>query len=168
MSRVDIKPGVIYDADCRACQRLAAFRDKVKLAHPEYFCKPVPPFGDPDAWLVIVGLAPGMHGANATGRPFTGDYAGKILYETLFEFGWGTKAQSNSADDDLRLTGARLTNAVKCLPPENKPTPAEEKKCNAYLVNELRAIPGAGAILALGRVAHAAALRAVDARAAAH
>ena len=163
MSRLDLPPGVVYDPECRACQRLAAFRDKVKSAYPEYFCRPVPPFGDNDAWLVIVGLAPGMHGANASGRPFTGDYAGIILYQTLFDFGWATAPQSRAADDGLRLTGARLTNAVKCLPPENKPTPAESKRCNAYLVNELRAMPKAGAILALGHVAHDSVLRALDA-----
>src|SRR6185436_8780292 len=154
MTRLVLQPGVIYDAECRACQRLAVFRDKVKAANPDYFCKPVPPFGDPDAWLVIVGLAPGMHGANASGRPFTGDYAGILLYQTLFDFGWATAPQSRAADDDLRLIGARLTNAVKCLPPENKPMPAETKRCNAFLANELRAMPGAGAILALGHVAH--------------
>ena len=168
MTRLALPPHVIYDGECRACQRLAAFRDKVKAEHPEYFCRPVPPFGDPEAWLVIVGLAPGMHGANASGRPFTGDYAGILLYETLHEFGWATKPQSTSADDDLRLIGARLTNAVKCLPPDNKPLPAEEKRCNAYLTNELRALPGAGAILALGHVAHDAVLRALNAHASAY
>ena len=160
-----LRPDVIYDGECRACQRLAVFRDKVKAENPEYFCRPVPPFGDPDAWLVIVGLAPGMHGANASGRPFTGDYAGILLYQTLFEFGWATKPQSTSADDDLKLIGARLTNAVKCLPPDNKPLPAEAKRCNAFLANELRAMPGAGAILALGHVAHDAVLRALGAHA---
>ncbi len=168
MTRLLIKPDVVYDAECRACQRLAAFLDKTKAANPGYFCKPVPPFGDPDAWLLIVGLAPGMNGANATGRPFTGDYAGILLYQTLFDFGWATAPQSRAADDELRLTGARLTNAVKCLPPENKPTPAESKRCNAYLVNELRTMPDAGAILALGRIAHDSVLRALGARAGAH
>jgi uracil-DNA glycosylase family 4 len=168
MSKLDLPPGVIYDVDCRACQRLAVFLDRVKATNPGYFCRPVPPFGDPDAWLVIVGLAPGMHGANATGRPFTGDYAGILLYQTLFDYGWATQPVSKSADDPLRLTGARLTNAVKCLPPDNKPLPAEAKRCNHYLANELRALPQAGAILALGHVAHDAVLRALDARASAH
>jgi uracil-DNA glycosylase family 4 len=168
MSKLVLPPGVVYDAECRACQRLAAFRDKVKAENPVYFCKPVPPFGDPGAWLVIVGLAPGMHGANATGRPFTGDYAGILLYQTLFDFGWATAPQSRSADDPLRLVGARLTNAVKCLPPENKPMPAESKRCNAYLPNEVRAMPMAGAILALGRNAHDSVLKALDARASAY
>jgi len=168
MSKLALPPGVIYDADCRACQRLAVFLDRVKAEHPDYFCRPVPPFGDENAWLVIVGLAPGMHGANATGRPFTGDYAGILLYRTLHEFGWATQPESKSADDPLRLIGARLTNAVKCLPPENKPLPAEAKRCNHYLVNELRSMPQAGAILALGRIAHDAVLRALEASPSAH
>ncbi|MBK9605416.1 MAG: uracil-DNA glycosylase [Betaproteobacteria bacterium] len=168
MSRHTSPPGATYDPDCRACQRLATFLDKVKAANPVYFCKPVPPFGDDQAWLLIVGLAPGMHGANASGRPFTGDYAGILLYQTLFDFGWATSPQSLSATDDLKLTGARLTNAVKCLPPDNKPTPAEAKKCNTFLANELRALPAGGAVLALGRIAHDAVLRALGERAAAH
>ena len=91
-----------YDPNCRACQRLASFLDKVKSAHPLYFCKPVPPFGDQNAWLLIVGLAPGMHGANASGRPFTGDYAGIMLYQTLFDYGWATHPTSLSVDDDMK------------------------------------------------------------------
>jgi uracil-DNA glycosylase len=168
MNRRSAATGATYDESCRACQRLAAFLDKVKLAHPVYFCKPVPPFGDEKAWLLIVGLAPGMHGANASGRPFTGDYAGILLYQTLFDFGWATRPQSHAADDDLQLVGARLTNAVKCLPPDNKPTPAEAKRCNGFLVNELRAMPAGGAVLALGRIAHDAVLRALGEGAAAH
>ena len=168
MSRHASPPDATYDADCRACQRLATFLDRVKAANPAYFCKPVPPFGDDRAWLLIVGLAPGMHGANASGRPFTGDYAGILLYQTLFDFGWATRPQSLSATDDLKLTGARLTNAVKCLPPDNKPTPAEAKKCGAFLANELRTLPAGGAVLALGRIAHDAVLRALGERAAAH
>ena len=161
--KLELPPDVIYDPACRACQRLAAFRDRVKAENPDYFCRPVPPFGDPDAWLVIVGLAPGVHGANATGRAFTGDYAGILLYQTLFDFGWATQPVSLSAEDPLKLAGARITNAVKCVPPENKPLPAEAKRCNRYLANELRAIRNAGAILALGHVAHDAVLRALDA-----
>jgi uracil-DNA glycosylase family 4 len=168
MSRRAAAPDATYDADCRACQRLAVFLDKVKLANPAYFCKPVPPFGDDKAWLLIVGLAPGMHGANASGRPFTGDYAGILLYQTLFDFGWATRPQSLAADDDLQLVGARVTNAVKCLPPDNKPTPAEAKRCNGFLANELRGLPVGGAVLALGRIAHDAVLRALGERAAAH
>src|SRR4029079_16321700 len=103
---------------------------------PTYWCKPVPPFGESAARLVIVGLAPGMHGANASGRPFTGDYAGIILYQTLFDFGWASAPRSRAARQELRPSGARRTNAVKSLPPQNKPMPAESRRCNAYLVNE--------------------------------
>ena len=109
-----------------------------------------------------------MHGANASGRPFTGDYAGILLYQTLFDYGWATRPDSRAADDDLQLKGARLTNAVKCLPPDNKPTPAEAKRCNAFLANELRGMPPGGAVLALGRIAHDAVLRALGEGAAAH
>jgi uracil-DNA glycosylase family 4 len=122
------------------------------------------PFGDPEARLLIVGLAPGMHGANRTGRPFTGDYAGILLYETLHTFGFGSKPQSLAADDDLRLTDCRITNAVKCLPPENKPEPAEIRTCNHYLAAELQAAPGIRVILALGLVAHKAVLMALGLR----
>lgn len=156
-----------YDEGCRRCSRLAAFLEDVQRKHPAYWCKPVPPFGDAGARLVIVGLAPGMHGANASGRPFTGDYAGILLYETLHRHGFATRPVSTSRDDGLRLTGCRISNAVKCLPPENKPTPAEVRECNAYLAADLRAVPEGGAIVALGRIAHDATLRALALRAAA-
>jgi uracil-DNA glycosylase family 4 len=149
-----------YDPGCRRCPRLAGFLDAVRAAHPAYFCRPVAPFGDPAAALVIVGLAPGMHGANATGRPFTGDYAGVLLYETLHAYGFASQPQATSRDDGLRLIGCRITNAVKCLPPENKPLPAEVRCCNDFLAADLRQVPAGGAILALGRIAHDAALRA--------
>jgi uracil-DNA glycosylase len=151
-----------YDIDCRRCTRLAAFVDDVHEANPSYFCRPVPPFGDGAARLVIVGLAPGMHGANASGRPFTGDHAGILLYATLFKFGFSTRATSSGAGDDLRLIGARITNAVKCLPPGNKPLPEEIRNCNSYLSAELATLPDGAAILALGRIAHDATLRALD------
>jgi len=151
----------VYDPGCRRCPRLAAFLDQVKAAHPTYWCKPVPPFGDAAARLVIVGLAPGMHGANASGRPFTGDYAGILLYETLHAYGYASAPHSHARHDPLTLTGCRITNAVKCLPPENKPTPAEVKTCNGYLAADLAALPPGGAVLALGRIAHDAALRAL-------
>ena len=147
--------------DCRRCARLAAFLDAVRAQYPHYHCRPVPPFGAADARLVIVGLAPGMHGANATGRPFTGDYAGILLYATLFKFGFATRPEAHGVDDGLRLVGARITNAVKCLPPGNKPQPAEVRQCNAYLTAELSTLPAGAAVLALGRVAHDAALRAL-------
>ncbi len=149
-----------YDPDCNRCSRLASFLDDVRRAQPGYFCKPVPAFGDPDARLLIVGLAPGMHGANRTGRPFTGDHAGILLYETLHRFGFASAAASVARDDGLELRGARITNAVKCLPPQNKPLPVEIRECNAFLRAELAASPGVRVILALGTVAHAAVLRA--------
>ena len=150
----------IYDPGCRRCPRLAAFLDSVRREEPGYFCKPVPAFGDPRAPLVIVGLAPGMHGANRTGRPFTGDHAGILLYRTLFKYGFAGAEGSVSADDGLRLDGARITNAVKCLPPLNKPLPLEIKTCNDYLRKELADSPEARVILALGSIAHDAVLRA--------
>lgn len=158
----------MYDIDCRKCTRLATFLDDVRAENPDYFCRPVPPFGDFAARLLIVGLAPGMHGANASGRPFTGDYAGIILYETLFRFGFASKPVSQSARDDLRLVGARITNAVKCLPPGNKPVPAEVRECNRYLQAELDSAGAGTALLALGRIAHDAVLRARGLRLAEH
>ncbi len=150
-----------YDVGCRRCTRLAQFLDAVRSEHPDYFCRPVPPFGDARATLVIVGLAPGMHGANASGRPFTGDYAGILLYATLFKFGFATKPSSVGVDDGLRLPNARITNAVKCLPPANKPLPVEIRNCNSYLAAELSRLPPGSALLALGTVAHEATLRAL-------
>lgn len=152
----------IFNADCRRCPRLAAFLDTVHVAEPDYYCRPVPPFGDPLARIVLVGLAPGMHGANRTGRPFTGDHAGILLYRTLHKFGLASAPQSIAADDGLRLLDARITNSVKCLPPANKPEPAEIKECNAYLQAELRISHSARVILALGAIAHVAVLRAYD------
>jgi uracil-DNA glycosylase family 4 len=154
-------PIAVYDPDCRRCSRLAAFLDRVHAEHPSYHCRPVPPFGAADASLVIVGLAPGMHGANATGRPFTGDYAGELLYATLYKFGFATRPSSVSARDGLRLIDSRITNAVKCLPPQNRPLPAEVRNCNAYLASELAALSDGASILALGHVAHTASLRAL-------
>ena len=153
-----------YDPDCRRCPRLASFLDEVRGEHRGYFCRPVPPFGALDARLVIVGLAPGMHGANASGRPFTGDYAGILLYETLHAHGFATKAIATSRDDGLALIDCRITNAVKCLPPANKPLPAEVRACNGFLAADLARLPARGAILALGRIAHDATLRALSRR----
>lgn len=149
-----------FDIGCRQCSRLATFLDDVKVRNPTYFCKPVPPFGDSNARLIVVGLAPGMHGANQTGRPFTGDYAGILLYETLHKYGFASKPQSVSASDDLRLNNCRITNAVKCLPPENKPLPAEITTCNQFLAAELQQLAANSVILALGNVAHLAVLKA--------
>ena len=150
----------VFDPACRRCPRLAAFLDAVKAEHPTYYCLPVAPFGDPEARLIIVGLAPGKHGANRTGRPFTGDHAGILLYETLFKQGLASAPVSRAADDGLRLLDARITNAVKCLPPENKPLPAEIKTCNQYLRAELAQSQGARVMLALGAIAHLSVLRA--------
>jgi len=150
----------VFDPACRRCPRLAAFLDAVKAEHPTYYCLPVAPFGDPEARLIIVGLAPGKHGANRTGRPFTGDHAGILLYETLFKQGLASAPISRSADDELRLLDARITNAVKCLPPENKPLPAEIKTCNQYLSAELAQSKAARVMLALGAIAHLSVLRA--------
>ncbi len=140
--------------DCVLCPRLASFLAKTAHAHPEYHCKPVAPFGDPHPRLLIVGLAPGMHGANRTGRPFTGDFAGILLYESLFERGLSTSRVSTDRFDPLRLLGVRITNAGKCLPPDNKPLPVEIKTCNRYLTAELNELASVKVVLALGTVAH--------------
>lgn len=157
-----------YDAACRRCPRLAGFLDEVRAAYPAYRCAPVPPFGDPAARLVIVGLAPGMHGANATGRPFTGDHAGILLYDTLHAYGYASSPLSRTADDPLTLVDCRITNAVKCLPPENKPTAGEVRACNGFLAADLATVAAGAAILALGRIAHDAALAALGERRSAH
>ena len=160
----DFARGAVFDRDCRACPRLATFLDEVRGKHPDYYCRPVPPFGDDEARLLVVGLAPGLHGANRTGRPFTGDHAGIMLYETLHKFGFSSHRQSASADDDLRLLNARITNAVKCLPPANKPVGAEINTCNAFLANELRTLAEGSVVVALGGIAHRAILRALELR----
>ena len=154
--------GARFNRDCRACPRLAAHLDWVSETHPDYYARPVDGFGDVAPRLLIVGLAPGMHGANRTGRPFTGDHAGILLYETLHELGLANQPQGTAADDGLRLAGCRITNAVKCLPPENKPTGAEIRRCNAYLSAEIGALPTEAVLLALGAVAHRAVLMALD------
>ncbi len=147
--------------ECRACPRLAAFLDRCRRERPGYHARPVAPFGDPGARLLIVGLAPGLHGANRTGRPFTGDHAGILLYATLHRFGFASRPQSMSADDGLELADCRITNAVKCVPPENKPETGEIAACNPYLARELAESPQARVFLALGLVAHNAVLAAL-------
>ncbi len=154
----------VFDPSCRNCPRLAAFLDAVKEKHPDYYCKPVPPFGDPCARLLIVGLAPGMHGANRTGRPFTGDHAGVLLYETLHAFGFSNQLEATAIDDGLELIDCRITNAVKCLPPDNRPVGDEINTCNAYLANELGLLPKNSVMLALGGIAHRAIIRAMSLR----
>ena len=158
------QPAEVFDPTCRKCPRLAAFLDAVKEKNPEYHCKPVPPFGDSAARFLIVGLAPGIHGANRTGRPFTGDHAGILLYETLHSFGFSNQAEATAVDDGLELIDCRITNAVKCLPPDNKPVGAEINTCNAYLASELHLLPENSVILALGGIAHRAIIRAMSLR----
>ena len=153
-----------FDPDCRRCQRLAGFLDQVKRENPEYHARPVAPFGDASARVLIVGLAPGMHGANATGRPFTGDYAGILLYQTLYRYGFSSASESHSLQDGLRLIDCRLTNAVKCLPPQNKPLGEEIENCNAFLCQELVSMPEDGMVIALGTIAHNAVLKALGLR----
>jgi uracil-DNA glycosylase family 4 len=150
----------IFDQDCRQCKRLDDFLCEVKRTYPDYHARPVAPFGDSNAELLIVGLAPGMHGANATGRPFTKDYAGLLLYEALYEFGYSNQIRSESLVDGLELKRCRITNAVKCLPPQNKPTGTEINQCNHFLAAELKTLPEHAVILALGTVAHQAVLKA--------
>ena len=150
----------VFDKDCRACPRLAGFLDDVNDRYPDYYCRPVPPFGDANARFLIVGLAPGMHGANRTGRPFTGDHAGILLYQMLHKYGFSTAEQSESSDDGLGLIDCRITNAVKCLPPDNKPVGAEINTCNAFLANELALLPTDSVVMALGGIAHRAIIKA--------
>ena len=152
---------VVFNLDCRKCERLANFLDEVGEEYPAYHARPVAPFGDRKARLLIVGLAPGMHGANATGRPFTGDHAGILLYETLYKYGFSNQAEAVSRDDGLKLVNCRITNAVKCLPPQNKPTGGEINTCNQFLKNELSTLDDGSLILALGTVAHNAVLKAL-------
>ncbi|WP_405233211.1 uracil-DNA glycosylase [Lentisalinibacter salinarum] len=149
-----------YDPDCTRCPRLAAHLAAVREKRPDYHALPVPPFGDPEASLLIVGLAPGMHGANRSGRPFTGDFAGILLYRALYDAGFASRPESVFVDDGLELTNCRITNAVKCLPPQNKPTTAEVDECSPYLQAELGTVGEGGVVLALGSIAHRAVLKA--------
>ncbi len=148
-------------ADCGLCPRLVAFRRANAAAFPGWHNAPVPSFGPADARLLIVGLAPGLRGANRTGRPFTGDFAGELLYPTIAAFGFGAGPFEARPDDGFRMLGARVTNAVRCVPPQNKPTTPEIKACNRFLKSEIESMPDLRAILALGLVAHKAILRAL-------
>lgn len=150
MARGDGKPG----RDCPRCPRLAAFRKSWRTKEPAWFNAPVPSFGLPDARLLIVGLAPGLQGANRTGRPFTGDYAGVLLYETLARFGFARGDYDARADDGLELIDCRITNAVRCVPPENKPTPEEIRTCRDFLAPTIAEMNKLSAIVVLGRIAH--------------
>ena len=147
--------------DCPLCPRLAEFRAQQRLLHPDWFNAPVPGFGDPQAWLAIVGLAPGLQGANRTGRPFTGDFAGILLYETLLKFGLAKGTYEARPDDGLTLTGARIVNAVRCVPPQNKPTPAEIHTCRRFLIPAIEALPNLRVVIALGQIAHQSAVKAL-------
>lgn len=147
--------------DCPRCPRLVAFREQCRAEYPEWWNAPVPAFGDPEAWLAIVGLAPGKHGANRTGRPFTGDFAGELLYATLAKFGLSEGSYAADPGDGLRLRGAVILNAVRCLPPANKPEPAEIVNCRPFLEQSLAALPNLRVIVALGQIAHNAAARAL-------
>jgi len=153
---------------CQQCPRLAAHLTQVRANYPKYYAHPVAPFGAENPHLFIVGLAPGMHGANASGRPFTGDYAGILLYQTLYDYGFSNQPTSEHHDDGLELINCRISNAVKCLPPENKPTTAEIKTCNSYLSNELQSLSEQAIVLALGSIAHQAVLRAFNLKLSAH
>lgn len=154
-----MKSQPVFDIRCTLCPRLTGFLREVRAEHPDYYARPVPPFGDPKARLIIVGLAPGMHGANRTGRPFTGDHAGILLYATLHKFGFANQAEGISPDDGLKLMDCRITNAVKCLPPANKPQPDEIERCNRYISTELHGTREGTVLLALGFIAHNAVLK---------
>ena len=143
-----------FNPDCTRCPRLKRHLKTTAKQYPSYHCKPVPAFGDPKATLLIVGLAPGLHGANATGQAFTGDASGDLLFQTLHELGLSNQAQAHTLDNKLRLNNCRISNAVKCYPPENKPNGAEIKNCSPYLKTEIANMPHQAVILALGKIAH--------------
>ena len=155
------------DHDCGLCPRLRAFRDDNRRKQPDWFNAPVPAFGPPDAAVLIVGLAPGLRGANRTGRPFTGDYAGDLLYSTLLELGFASGRYDARPDDGLMLRGCRIANAVHCVPPQNKPLPAEINTCRPFLAATIEAMPRLRSIIALGRVAHDSLLKVLKLRSAA-
>jgi uracil-DNA glycosylase family 4 len=145
--------------DCPRCPRLVAFREALRVEYSDWWNAPVNAFGDRQAWLAIVGLAPGKHGANRTGRPFTGDYAGELLFATLAKYGFTTGTYESRPDDSLALTGAIIINAVKCLPPENKPTPEEIRTCRPFLEGQSAVLPNARVFVALGQIAHQSAVK---------
>jgi uracil-DNA glycosylase family 4 len=164
MPRTDAEP----PHDCPLCPRLAEFRAENRDAYPDYFNDPVPTFGANTARLLIVGLAPGLHGANRTGRPFTGDYAGDLLYATLLKHGLARGTYRQRADDGLTLVDCAITNAVRCVPPQNKPLPAEINTCRQFLAAQIASLPRLRAILALGKIAHDSTVRALGGKLAAH
>ena len=159
--------GTDPDRNCPLCPRLADFRQSARARAPDWFNAPVPSFGDPDAALLIVGLAPGLQGANRTGRPFTGDYAGDLLYATLIEYGFAKGTYQASPDDGLTLVDCRISNAVRCVPPQNKPLPVEINTCRPFLMATIETMSRLRAIVALGRIAHDSMLKTLNLRAAA-
>jgi uracil-DNA glycosylase family 4 len=165
---MNFAPSPIADSepphDCPLCPRLVAFRHELREEFPTWWNAPVNAFGDPAAWLGIIGLAPGKHGANRTGRPFTGDFAGVLLYDTLIKYGFATGTFEAKPDDTLQLQGAMIINAVKCLPPQNKPTPEEIRTCRTFLEGQIAAVPKARVFVALGQIAHQSAVKALGGR----
>jgi uracil-DNA glycosylase family 4 len=162
-------PALEAPRNCPLCPRLVAFREDLRAERPDWWNAPVPHFGDSDAWLAICGLAPGKHGANRTGRPFTGDHAGVLLYDTLLKFGLATGSYEERPDDSLRLNGVSIVNSVKCVPPQNKPLPQEIATCTrAFFQPALEALPKARVLVALGLIAHNAAVRSAGGRLADH
>ena len=154
--------------DCPLCPRLAAFRHANQIKYPDWFNAPVPSFGPLTARLLIAGLAPGLQGANRTGRPFTGDWAGDLLYATLLKHGLAKGVYDERPDDGLELVGCRIANSVRCVPPQNKPEPGEIKTCRQFLISELEVLPNVKVILALGKIAHDSTLKTLDAKISAH
>ena len=150
--------------DCPLCTRLVAFHEANRSTEPEWFNAPVPSFGDPDARMLVVGLAPGLTGANRTGRPFTGDWAGDLLYGTLANFGFSNNAYDKRADDGLELSDAMITNAVRCVPPQNKPTGQEINQCRPFLISRINALPRLRVIVTLGKIAHDSTVKALGGR----
>jgi uracil-DNA glycosylase len=147
--------------DCQLCPRLTAYREKLKQQYPDYHCAPVAAMGDIGAVLFIVGLAPGLHGANASGRPFTGDASGDLLFATLHRYGFASQPDSRSLDTEQQLVDCRITNAVKCVPPQNKPLSLEINTCNRFLRAEIKQLPSSSVVLTLGAIAHRAVIRAL-------
>lgn len=166
-SPADVSPIPQADAprDCPLCPRLVSLREELRAEQPDWWNAPVPAFGDPNAWLAIIGLAPGRRGANRTGRPFTGDYSGEIFYSTLLKFALAEGVYRGEADDSVALIGSIVLNAVKCLPPANKPLPQEIATCRNYLEASLAALPKVRVIVALGKIAHASTARVLGLRA---
>jgi len=165
---MNFAPSPIADSepphDCPLCPRLVAFRHELREEFPTWWNAPVNAFGDPAAWLGIIGLAPGKHGANRTGRPFTGDFAGVLLFDTLAKYGFATGTFEAKPDDTLQLQDAMIINAVKCLPPQNKPTPEEIRTCRPFLEGQIAALPRARVFVALGQIAHQSAVKALGGR----